>query len=662
MKLELVRWKRFKENFTQKEGWFSSSDFKHEYDEVITPGILMKEDESWLTLATSFCNNMYSNPLDIFKPTIINRRSFEVDIKEEVQAEKSKDFWETRAQQKHKFAQEEKENQEPRRVSDMEVYRKVNIKQLIENYEKLSQYELAQMFGVCRSTVMQVIHALIKEGTLQRHEKFWKSKEPRNTQKTVEMNPVTQKIQQRDWLTKYNLTEQEVREAINAFPTRKEAAEYLGIEPRALSFITNQIGARARQYSRRGSNIGFDAKKFLNKYGMNNFVRDYYALTNQDLFNKYDINVSTFNHVKKELKNHNVILKRKRVCKTTCKRTMKSLLEELDTYFEPKKIDIDYDKLKQLYNEKMPLAQMSKELKIPYDKMKIEIEKLTKSGELKFRKNYYGTLILYSDLDDYIKQRDALAEKNKEKINYINSTKEEKSIKTTDEGIEPVYTKQVVSNPISKGKQIIFKKEPWKKQMTAIEDDVYLYALPEMGGAMKFNPPINKEEFVKDMETMDISELSKKYNKAPLAIDLAVDYLKKSYKKPILKSVTNALKDGVKFVFDSFGINPEEFRSICERGFSNKQIIDYYKGSKLKQHNVGYLQKLIGLENSNLSDTWKFCIDINPQQFVQDCKKYKYDELARIYKTTVPVINQAMALFRQQGLIGKKGKLKYACR
>ena len=112
-----------------------------------------------------------------------------------------------------------------------------------------------------------------------------------------------------------------------------------------MSFVTNQIGARARQYSRRGSNIGFDAKKFLNKYGMNNFVRDYYILTNQDLFSKYDINVSTFNHIKKELKNRNVILRRKRVCN----KHVSSLLKD-HFKLEPKKIDIDYDKLKKLNN------------------------------------------------------------------------------------------------------------------------------------------------------------------------------------------------------------------------------------------------------------------------------------------------------------------------
>ena len=81
-----------------------------------------------------------------------------------------------------------------------------------------------------------------------------------------------------------------------------------------------------------------------------------------------------------------------------------------------------------------------------------------------------------------------------------------------------------------------------------IEDEVYLYSLPQMKGVLKFNPPINKEEFIHDMQIMEEEDLCKKYQRPILLIKAVCHQLEKAKEQQFITFIHDA-ETGYKWVF-----------------------------------------------------------------------------------------------------------------
>lgn len=158
------------------------------------------------------------------------------------------------------------------------------------------------------------ITKIVETTKLDKKMEKWKNLETEINSGEEEMNPTTQKVQNNiDWVKKCGVTEDELREVLQAFPTRKEAAAYLGVDSRHVSFAAIQIGERKRPYqkhSKRKTKIG----DILNKIGVSKFLKDYYTLCNESLQDKYNISKSGLQKILNTIKEQGHTITRKRVC------------------------------------------------------------------------------------------------------------------------------------------------------------------------------------------------------------------------------------------------------------------------------------------------------------------------------------------------------------
>ena len=78
MQYEFIRWKKYEQlQDPMQQGWKTEKEieFNTSFEEIVSSGILVKEDKSWLTIAYSLWQDKYLNPLNIFKENIIERVS-----------------------------------------------------------------------------------------------------------------------------------------------------------------------------------------------------------------------------------------------------------------------------------------------------------------------------------------------------------------------------------------------------------------------------------------------------------------------------------------------------------------------------------------------------------------------------------------------------------
>ena len=81
MNLEYVRWKKFEKLMNKQDGWINKNnlDFNTNYQEIITCGINVSENKEWLTVAYSLCKDEYFCPIQIYKPNIIERTTYNTE-------------------------------------------------------------------------------------------------------------------------------------------------------------------------------------------------------------------------------------------------------------------------------------------------------------------------------------------------------------------------------------------------------------------------------------------------------------------------------------------------------------------------------------------------------------------------------------------------------
>lgn len=351
MQVHYVKWKKFKTTNEIKPGWFTKDNYlEEEYDSVESVGYLIQETPNTIVLASSICKDLYNNITKIYRGDVIDSWEFvEEETKEEVK--------EIKEEQEEQAETEEERKRTWEDLVDIEV-------NLINLYNQgLPLLDIAKQTGFKYPAVRSLLDSYIKDGLIKKRQFycgvpiFYDTKEDYYKQthalmkevKSIEevkniepenMHPATKKIQEgTDWLAKYNIKEEELREVLKTFKTRKEAGEYLGIDPRIVSFMAIQIGERKMGYSRR-PNMTKGRKEYISTFFIKHdpkvFLAEYYCLRNVDLCKKYDITNSILDKLIKRLKDYGYNVERKRVSKMKSDKALEMINKPKKLFINPK--------------------------------------------------------------------------------------------------------------------------------------------------------------------------------------------------------------------------------------------------------------------------------------------------------------------------------------
>lgn len=174
MKLEFVKWKKYNQLIQQQSGWIEKDEisFTNVYQEILSTGFLVNENDTWLTLAASLHNTKYLNPLQIFKPSIIERVSYDYDNIQEKQVEASK----------------------VNSIKLPEVIYDINVQEFIKQYPFMKKSELASFFNTTNYYIELMEQYLINKQIGLPQKQYNKKENKRNTKKVIIPEDIKQKV------------------------------------------------------------------------------------------------------------------------------------------------------------------------------------------------------------------------------------------------------------------------------------------------------------------------------------------------------------------------------------------------------------------------------------------------------------------------------------
>lgn len=154
--MEYIKWKKY--NSSNQQGWINKDEIvEPSYQEVETVGLYINENDLWVTLAYSICNDEYLYPMQINKSSIIERYKLNKQVIEQepvlkVQEEISKDIVKDKVRQVYNIDPEE----------------------FIKQYNSVSQRELCEIFNLSRINIERIIKALVSCNIIEKHDKYWR--------------------------------------------------------------------------------------------------------------------------------------------------------------------------------------------------------------------------------------------------------------------------------------------------------------------------------------------------------------------------------------------------------------------------------------------------------------------------------------------------------
>lgn len=164
--MEYVKWKKYEKLNQEQQGWVNKNEikFEEEYKEVETVGFNVSENDTWLTLAYSICNDEYLYPIQIHKSNIIERyklskQVIEVDYK-------IQDFNSTLKVQEELCKELIKD--EIRKIYNIDP------NEFIEKYNQVPKRDLCVLFNLSRVNIERIIKCLIGAGYIEKHNKYWR--------------------------------------------------------------------------------------------------------------------------------------------------------------------------------------------------------------------------------------------------------------------------------------------------------------------------------------------------------------------------------------------------------------------------------------------------------------------------------------------------------
>lgn len=164
--MEYVKWKKYEKLNQEQQGWVNKNEikFEEEYKEVETVGFNVSENDTWLTLAYSICNDEYLYPIQIHKSNIIeryelNKQVIEVDYK-------IQDFNST-------LKVQEEISKELIKDEIRKIYN-IDPDEFIEKYNQVPKRDLCVLFNLSRVNIERIIKCLIKAGYIEKHNKYWR--------------------------------------------------------------------------------------------------------------------------------------------------------------------------------------------------------------------------------------------------------------------------------------------------------------------------------------------------------------------------------------------------------------------------------------------------------------------------------------------------------
>lgn len=158
---------------------------------------------------------------------------------------------------------------------------------------EMTYLELKDKYNIANGSVTKIKKYLIKKG-------WYEGK----------MIPKHRHKKASNLLQKHNLTEQELREVLEAFPTREEQARYLGVNASIVSRMAKSIGQE--KYTKR-CGLQTNVQVILDTVGISKFLKDYYTNSNQTLLKKYNISIVTLQNILNELKRQGYVVAKKKV-------------------------------------------------------------------------------------------------------------------------------------------------------------------------------------------------------------------------------------------------------------------------------------------------------------------------------------------------------------
>ena len=471
MNLEYVRWKKFEKLMNKQDGWINKNklDFNTNYQEIITCGINVSENKEWLTVAYSLCKDEYFCPIQIYKPNIIERKTYNT---EEVVEQRSLEL----TKEQKEYAKKDMEilhildrkeepydkNGQPNPPKYIELngkpfnifclhpclkdYNTYRITQFLNNfvrdYEKYTQKELFKIYPASPLEIVQIINILIENNIIEKHGKHWREEKgliTRNTSGKVYGNKLTKEQEQFiiDNYEKY---------------TQVEFAEYFNVKK---SVITDKI----------------------------------LKLVKKGIVPKHERGWTRYSKEYQEFRN--IIPKEK-------EKTKQFIITE-----EQQNTLIKY------YNMGIKATDLANQINLPIAKVYEIIRSLVSEGKIVPRVFYLGHYIYYTSQEEL--------EEKKQEINEQLSSKQKTDIKEVEETKKKLQlsTKQI---------KTLLKKE----KITGNENTDLIYTIPtSLGGILKLDPPINKKEFIEDSKILDVKELVKKYGKPVFVIESLLKDLNK---------------------------------------------------------------------------------------------------------------------------------------
>lgn len=371
MQVYYLQWKKENEITQQIGNWCSKEEiqFLEHFKLAESVGFLVENTKDYVILASSICEKLCNNVIKIFKKDIIQMRKFNnaEDFSENELNMTIKDYLNRNELEEPQFDSEIKYERLPDRFKELvELYNqgeplvsiqnkvdmnypllKTNIRNLIDaGILKNRQfylgntifYDTKEDYERQKQELYKQVKDLEKSETLKKLST--KLDEQLNSEEDSKYNditnPITRKIQSKtDWLKKYNVKEEELREVLRIFPNRTEAAQYLGVDKRAVSFMAIQIGERKRKYTKRCKE---NKLNLLDRVGIDNFLKDYYGMTNEALANKYNISEVTISRIIKIIKEkgYNVVRKRVTNKKATNPISKKVFINKKEKWFSKK--------------------------------------------------------------------------------------------------------------------------------------------------------------------------------------------------------------------------------------------------------------------------------------------------------------------------------------
>ena len=185
MNLEYVRWKKFEKLMNKQDGWINKNnlDFNTNYQEIITCGINVSENKEWLTVAYSLCKDEYFCPIQIYKPNIIERTTYNT---EEVVEQRPLELTKEQEEYAKKDIDtinsvEESFSIEEQKLSLIKGFFQdkfnIDVELFIKEHPTHTQREMVELFpNLNRSQVNYIIHWLSREGLIEKHDRHWKRK------------------------------------------------------------------------------------------------------------------------------------------------------------------------------------------------------------------------------------------------------------------------------------------------------------------------------------------------------------------------------------------------------------------------------------------------------------------------------------------------------